>query len=260
MWNAIGPVRTIAGLLRYRRAGVSIGAAIQVNFAAARDECAILSHAGLKNDLGARLANCPERLIGAKSELDRTANHARETRRDGFSLDAALGAVTAADVRNDHAYGTERQTENTRELLANGKWALCRAPHREHAGFEVRDANMRLHRIVLGAGKIKNVFEDAVGLAKTRFDIATVVTKMKTDIGVIVDNVAAAPAVTRILTIVESLMDKRSAGFQRLIDGEYRWQLVIIDLDQLQCLCCSRILCCCDRGYHVADVTDFLRS
>src|SRR6478752_863339 len=111
MWNAIGPVRTIAGLLRYRRAGVSIGAAIQVNFAAARDECAILSHAGLKND---------------------------------------------------HAYGTERQTENTRELLANGKWALCRAPHREHAGFEVRDANMRLHRIVLGAGKIKNVFEDAV--------------------------------------------------------------------------------------------------
>ena len=81
---------------------------------------------------------------------------------------------------------------------------------------------------------------------------------MKTDIALIVDNVAAAPAVTRVLAVIEPGVDKRRAGFQRVVDREDRRQLLIIDIDQLQRLCCNTILGCRDRGHHVAHVTDFL--
>ena len=68
---------------------------------------------------------------------------------------------------------------------------------------------------------MKNVFEDLVGLAKTLLDVTPLVTKMKTDIAVIVDNVAAASAITRVLAVIEAVM-RRSPGDNSRTDSEHR--------------------------------------
>ena len=180
-----------------------------------------------------------------------------ETCRDAFRLDAALGAVTAANVGNNHAHRAERQTEDAREFLSHRKRALGRAPHVEDIAFELRHADVRLHRIVLCAGKIKTVFEDLIGILKPMFDIAALVAKMETNIALIVNDVLAAPAIAGIFAVFELLVHQRSAGFQRVFKREYRGKFIVLDLDQFHRVCGDAGIRGGDRGNHVTDVTNF---
>src|SRR4029077_284816 len=106
-------------------------------------------------------------------------------------------------MRNDHAHGAKRQTEDARQLLAHRKRTLRRAPYGENLPFELRHAHVGLHRIMLGAGEMKTVFKDLIGIAKSIFDIAALMTKMKTDVALIVHDVLAAPTVTGIFAVFE---------------------------------------------------------
>jgi hypothetical protein len=72
---------------------------------------------------------------------------------------------------------------------------------------------MRLHGIVLSAGKRESVFEDMICFAKPLRDVAALVAKMKTYIAVVMNDVGAAPAIAGIFTAFEVFMHQRGAFF-----------------------------------------------
>ncbi len=73
MGDAVRAMGPITGLFGYRRPGIGVGAAVEIELAAAGNEGPILFHSRLQGNLGSRLANRLECLLGAEGDPDRPA-------------------------------------------------------------------------------------------------------------------------------------------------------------------------------------------
>ena len=116
---------------------------------------------------------------------------------------------------------------------------------------------MGLHGIVLGTGERERIFEDKIRCAKSFVNFAALVTKMKADITLIVDDVSSAPPIVRIFPAFQVLVHQRSAVPQRLFDRVNRGQFFVLYIDQLES--CFRY-CIIDRGHrgYVAHIANFV--
>src|SRR6202042_3868291 len=93
------------------RADIGIGAAVPKNFAAARDDVAILTHAALDAEPGGMFGDHVELLFHGQRDLDRTAREHGERSDQSFELDIELAAETAAEIGHLHADAIFRPAE-----------------------------------------------------------------------------------------------------------------------------------------------------
>ena len=153
--NVVQRAQQCAGIENRHHAVRAVGAAVLNDLAGNRGHAAIVLHAGLQIDDGARApAMRPENFLARVGDLHRRFGRARRDRRDDLQRnDLALAAEAAADQRLDHADLRHRHLQHQRELVLQVVRDLRGRPHGQPAQlagvrieFEVRQRAVRLHR------------------------------------------------------------------------------------------------------------------
>ena len=147
--NVVRPRRAIAPVLDEPRTDVRVCAGVEVAKALARDDAAVLHHAGGQGDAPAVLRDGHELLVAGEVQLDRTPCDQRQDRGDRLDRRVALRSIRAPERRHDHAHARGGELEHLGQVPAEHVRDLARRPDRDVAGFHLGDTAVRLERHLL---------------------------------------------------------------------------------------------------------------
>ena len=180
-----------------------------------------------------------EDLLAVQGDLDRPLRAQRqEARRELVRERVALAAERAAVGRRDDPDPRAREAEHLLELAMQVVRDLGAGPERQVAvRLAVRDAAVRLDRCVGVALEEEPIVAGVVGLREARLEVAEAQVDLLEDV--------RAPA---------ALMDLHVLADQRLLDGQDRFERLVLDVDERQRLERGVLIERCDGRDGLADV------
>ena len=105
----------------------------------------------------------------------------------------------------------------------------------------------------------ERIFKDKIGHAKSSVNFSALVTKMKADITLIMNDMSATPPIVRIFPACQILVHQQSTVPQRLFYRVDRRQFFIFHVNQPRGFFGDPVFYRGDRRYHVAHIANFVR-
>ena len=230
MGNLVRPRHGGAAVARDHRANIAVRSGIKIRGHLARDQRAVLHHAGFDPDGRRVFAHRNKLFFSFEQDLDRPVRLQRQERSDRLQPKRTFRSETAAQGLDNNPDSRLRQVEQLGHLRTNRVGHLRRGPYRQFALEELRNGDMGFQRNMLRRRRAKDIFENKISLAKALFDIATAELEVAAQIAAgreILNQFAEHR-----LLLGPRIVDQRRGGLERFLFIKHGGQLFVLDFDE----------------------------
>src|SRR5919106_2199748 len=126
-----------------------------------------------------------EAFVDGQRELYRPPGLPGQSCGNRLGFDIQFSTVSAAHIRHDDTNPAERQTKDSRKMIAKRERILTRGPYGELFAVVAGDIDVRFERIMLYFLKAKGVFENVIRLSEGFVYIAPAEAQVITDVGAV---------------------------------------------------------------------------
>ena len=139
-----------------------------------------------------------------------------------------------------------------RQVVADHERVLARGPDREPAVPPLRHGVVRLHRVGVRVGVAILAFEDQVGAGEGGLDVADLLDRGRTDVGVVALDVLVEAAMEALLGLL--LVQDRRAWHQRPFNVDHHRERLVVHEDRLGGLTGCQLILGHDADHGLAGV------